>query len=280
MITYSNRGKYLYLNFVSGIALSEAEASVAAPFTSKIFDISCVPALIREGRAALVTSFSVFKYIAMYSFIQCFGVLILYSAKSSYSDWSFFIADLILAFILALAIIQSQTSRQMAEKSPPGRLSDHKTLANVFSQLAVMLLFQVVAFVLSRKMNALYVPPSKLGELSFGSYNISYESYAVVSINFFQYIWATIVCYTGEPYLVPLYRNYFFVVVFITDCVLTVIITLTPFDFVASVLEFPVRIPWRLAICILVVAAVNLLVLVVIDWLSRRDMNVSGFVTT
>lgn len=40
-----------------GISLSEAEASVAAPFTSKVSDISCVPHLIREGRCALVTSF-------------------------------------------------------------------------------------------------------------------------------------------------------------------------------------------------------------------------------
>ena len=31
----------------AGISLSEAEASVAAPFTSKTPDISCVPALIR-----------------------------------------------------------------------------------------------------------------------------------------------------------------------------------------------------------------------------------------
>lgn len=30
-----------------GISLSEAEASVAAPFTSRVFDISCVPELIR-----------------------------------------------------------------------------------------------------------------------------------------------------------------------------------------------------------------------------------------
>lgn len=30
-----------------GISLSEAEASVAAPFTSRVFDISCVPQLIR-----------------------------------------------------------------------------------------------------------------------------------------------------------------------------------------------------------------------------------------
>ena len=30
-----------------GISLSDAEASVAAPFTSRQFDVSCVPTLIR-----------------------------------------------------------------------------------------------------------------------------------------------------------------------------------------------------------------------------------------
>lgn len=46
-----------------GISLSEAEASVAAPFTSRTPDISCVLQVIKEGRAALVTSFSCFKYM-------------------------------------------------------------------------------------------------------------------------------------------------------------------------------------------------------------------------
>lgn len=34
-----------------GISLSEAEASVAAPFTSRVFDISCVPEVIRYASA-------------------------------------------------------------------------------------------------------------------------------------------------------------------------------------------------------------------------------------
>lgn len=62
----------------SGISLSEAEASVASPFTSKIADIRCVRHLIREGRAALVTSFGVFKFIAGYSLTQFTSVLLLY----------------------------------------------------------------------------------------------------------------------------------------------------------------------------------------------------------
>ena len=53
-----------------GVSLSEAEASVAAPFTSRSPDISCMVDIIKEGRAALVTSFSCFKYMALYSMIQ------------------------------------------------------------------------------------------------------------------------------------------------------------------------------------------------------------------
>jgi cation-transporting ATPase 13A3/4/5 len=75
-----------------GISLSEAEASVAAPFTSRTPDISCVLEVIRfvrgltrfvlmsvsaeaslirrEGRAALVTSFSCFKYMCVLAGMQ------------------------------------------------------------------------------------------------------------------------------------------------------------------------------------------------------------------
>lgn len=40
-----------------GISLSEAEASIAAPFTSKIQNLSCTLTVLKEGRTALVTSF-------------------------------------------------------------------------------------------------------------------------------------------------------------------------------------------------------------------------------
>ena len=86
-----------------GISLSEAEASVAAPFTSSTPDISCVIDVIKEGRAALVTSFSCFKYMyvhiiprdrvvtdegdrALYSLIQFTTITLLYSFASSLGD--------------------------------------------------------------------------------------------------------------------------------------------------------------------------------------------------
>ena len=65
----------------AGISLSEAEASVASPFTSKVPNITCVPKVIMEGRAALTTSFSVFKYMALYSLTQFMSAAILYAVS-------------------------------------------------------------------------------------------------------------------------------------------------------------------------------------------------------
>ena len=42
----------------TGIALSEAEASVVSPFTSKTKSIASVVDLLKEGRASLATSFA------------------------------------------------------------------------------------------------------------------------------------------------------------------------------------------------------------------------------
>lgn len=56
----------------TGISLSSAEASVAAPFTSRRQDITCVPTLLLEGRATLVSIFAAFKY----NVASMFGALI------------------------------------------------------------------------------------------------------------------------------------------------------------------------------------------------------------
>jgi cation-transporting P-type ATPase 13A2 len=85
-----------------GVSLSEAEASVAAPFTSKLKNISCVKELISEGRAALVTSISCFKYMAVYSFTEYSSVMLLYALAGNLSDFQYLTIDLII--ILPLSI--------------------------------------------------------------------------------------------------------------------------------------------------------------------------------
>lgn len=63
------------------VSLSQTEASIVAPFTSRQTDINCVLELVKEGRCALVTSFGIFKYMAIYSFIQFHSVILLYTVS-------------------------------------------------------------------------------------------------------------------------------------------------------------------------------------------------------
>jgi len=77
-----------------GLSLSDAEASIAAPFTTKVFEIKTFIRLLSEGRCALVTSFQCFKWMAMYSLIQFISVSTLYVFGSALTDNQFLYIDL------------------------------------------------------------------------------------------------------------------------------------------------------------------------------------------
>uniref|UniRef100_A0A2A4JKB6 Cation-transporting ATPase n=1 Tax=Heliothis virescens TaxID=7102 RepID=A0A2A4JKB6_HELVI len=80
----------------TGISLSELESSVAAPFTSAHPDIVCVARVLREGRAALSTSFGVFKFMVAYSLSEFFSVAFLYYFDSNLTDFQFLYIDVAL----------------------------------------------------------------------------------------------------------------------------------------------------------------------------------------
>ena len=107
----------------AGIALSDSEASVASPFTSKEASISCVPELIRQGRCALVTSFGIFKYMAAYSLAQFISVLILFENGTNLTDFQFLYIDLFM--ICSLSAVFGRT------KPLPGPLHNRPPLTSL-----------------------------------------------------------------------------------------------------------------------------------------------------
>ncbi|EPY85276.1 hypothetical protein CB1_000389022 [Camelus ferus] len=55
---------------------------------------------VEEGRAALMTSFCVFKFMALYSIIQYFSVTLLYSILSNLGDFQFLFIDLAIILVV------------------------------------------------------------------------------------------------------------------------------------------------------------------------------------
>ena len=101
-----------------GISLSEAEASIAAPFTSQIQDISCIPILLQEGRCALTTSFQCFKYIELYSMIQFTSATLLYTIAGNLTWNMYLFIDLFITVPLALLMGWSGPYQKLTHHMP------------------------------------------------------------------------------------------------------------------------------------------------------------------
>lgn len=179
-----------------GISLSEAEASVAAPFTSRVFDISCVPKLIREGRAALVTSFCCFKFMSLYSAIQFTSVSFLYATASNLGDFQFLFIDI--ALILPIAIFMGWTGAfpVLAKKRPTANLVSRKVLTPLIGQIVLCVLTQLIAYKAVQG-QPWFVPP----ELDPDKSNIvNSENTALFLVSCYQYVLSGVVLSVGPPY--------------------------------------------------------------------------------
>lgn len=185
-----------------GISLSEAEASVAAPFTSRVFDISCVPTVIREGRCALNTSFSCFKYMSMYSAIQFLSVSILYSYGSNIGDFQFLWIDLFLIVPLAVFMAWSEPSSKLGRKRPTAKLVSRKVLVPLIGMIVISAFFQVVAWKYGRRQPWYVAPvPGDNDNLK------STDNTALFESSSFQYIFVAWILCEGAPFRKPVYTN-------------------------------------------------------------------------
>ena len=207
-----------------GVSLSEAEASVAAPFTSHIFDISCVPALIKEGRAALVTSFCCFKYMSLYSAIQFTSVSFLYASASNLGDFQFLFIDL--ALILPLAIFMGWTGAypELSKKRPTASLVSRKVLTPLLGQIVLQLLVQLIGFETVQK-QSWYIPP----RLDKKRSNVdNSQNTALFLLTCFQYTLSSVVLSIGPPFRQSMATNVPFCVTIVTALLISLYMIFDP----------------------------------------------------
>ena len=132
-----------------GISLSTEEASIAAPFTSRTPDISCVIEVLKEGKCALVTSLQTFKYILLYSLIQFISVTILILIDSYLSDWEFMASDLFLITPLAFLIPLAPAYDKLTYHKPVSSLFSFNIIASMTMQTICVAAFQIFGYFLT-----------------------------------------------------------------------------------------------------------------------------------
>ncbi|XP_064186142.1 polyamine-transporting ATPase 13A3 isoform X1 [Anguilla rostrata] len=263
----------------SGISLSELEASVASPFTSRTPNISCVPNLIREGRAALITSFCVFKFMALYSIIQYISVTLLYSVLSNLGDFQFLFIDIAIILLIVFTMSLNPAWKELVSRRPPSGLISGPLLFSVLSQILICLGFQTLAFLWVRQQSwyevwtpasdACNAPPNDSSaavhnETEPDEHNIqNYENTTLFYVSSFQYLIVAVVFSKGKPFRQPSYKNWPFVLSTLALYVFLLVILFNPVAGIDNFLEIVcVPMEWRLRMLLVVVgnAVVSVLV--------------------
>ncbi|XP_058890267.1 probable cation-transporting ATPase 13A4 isoform X2 [Acipenser ruthenus] len=212
----------------AGISLSEQDASVASPFTSKVPNIECVPLLIREGRAALVTSYCMFKYMALYSMIQYLGVLLLYWQLNSFGNYQFLFEDLAINTVIGFTMNLNHAHPKLAPRWPPAQLMSPPMLLSVVLNVILSLALQTAGFLAVQQQawylpNDIYsacAPGNASSSAGNGTHNStlsvpvpdpgfkSYENTTVWLLSLFSCITVAFIFSRGKPFRKAIYTNY------------------------------------------------------------------------
>ncbi|CAH2318429.1 cation-transporting ATPase 13A2 isoform X2 [Pelobates cultripes] len=237
-----------------GISLSDAEASVASPFTSKLSNIECVPAVIREGRCSLETSFGVFKYMALYSLTQFITVLVLYTVSTNLGDFQFLFIDLVIATSVAILMGRTGPADELGIKRPLGTLISIPVLGSLILQI-LLIWIAILLSVFITQSQTWFVP---INATSTAPQHLpNYEDTTLFCLSIFQYLILAVILSKGYPFRKPLYTNILFLLLLFVLLALAFWINLYPLNFMIYLLQLKNIPDFNFKFVIIGLAAVN-----------------------
>ena len=208
-----------------GVSLSEEEASIAAPFTSKNQNISCLVPLLKEGKSSLVTSIQTFKYMMMYSLVQFLCVTMLMVLNSYLSENQFLSVDIFIIIPLAFFIPATGPYKSLTKHHPTDSLISYPVIASILSQTIIAFVFQLAAhyilvFMLEDYDNICQPDDDDTDILACP------DNTSVFLISNMQYLITAFAFSISKPFKSPIYTNYyltfFMIFAFVYSCFIIV----------------------------------------------------------
>lgn len=220
----------------TGISLSDTESSVASPFTSRETNISCVLTVIREGRAALVTSFGIFKYMAAYSLTQFISVMLLYSIESNLTDFEFLYIDLFIISLFAFFFGRTEAYEgPLVKMAPLNSLISTSPILSLITQLLIVAIFQYTSFWHLQQMSW-FVPFNATVTEDKDDVGCL-ENYTIFIVSSMQYIILAVAFSKGPPYRKSIFTNYGLLTSFVFLSLFSIYLAICPFQWLIDLFE-------------------------------------------
>mmetsp|Transcript_13037 Transcript_13037/g.30736 ORF Transcript_13037/g.30736 Transcript_13037/m.30736 type:complete len:1568 (-) Transcript_13037:155-4858(-) len=177
------------------------DASIAAPFTSKMPSIKSCVDIVRQGRCTLVSSIQMYQIMALQCLISSYSLSVLYLDGVKYGDTQ----------MTAMGMLGSISFMSVSRSKPLDRLSSVRPLTSIFHPALFISLLGQFAIHLSTMMIAVYyakknLPPDYDADLD-GEFRPGILNTVVFLVSNVQQVTVFVVNLQGRPFMTGLTEN-------------------------------------------------------------------------
>jgi cation-transporting ATPase 13A1 len=112
------------------------DASVAAPFTSKLANVIAIPNIIRQGRCTLVATIQMYKILALNCLISAYSLSVLYLDGIKFGDGQVTISGMMMS-VCFLSISRARPVEQLSRERPQHNIFNPYIIGSVLGQFAI-----------------------------------------------------------------------------------------------------------------------------------------------
>jgi len=177
------------------------DASIAAPFTSKMPSIKSCVDIVRQGRCTLVSSIQMYQIMALQCLISSYSLSVLYLDGVKYGDTQ----------MTAMGMLGSISFMSVSRSKPLDRLSSVRPLTSIFHPALFISLLGQFAIHLSTMVIAVYyakknLPPDYEADLD-GEFKPGILNTVVFLVSNVQQVTVFVVNLQGRPFMTGLTEN-------------------------------------------------------------------------
>ena len=187
------------------VSLSAEEASIAANFTSKIPDVSCIYELLREGKCSLTTSIQTFKYMMLYSMIQFICVTLMMIYITYLSDFQFLVSDLFIIFPLEWFLAMTKPYYKLTHHYPISSLISFPVMTSILVHSLIVFAFQFGGYHILKN----HYDWENICDFDDNDAPLPcHENTIYFLLSLFQYLGLAIAFFVSKPFRQRLYTNW------------------------------------------------------------------------